>query len=110
MANSSYIDFIFNEKLLDHNAHMQEELKEAHLQPTNLGNSTSTIDVKPSQLRTKYSLQSKRKALDDILAKRLTFESSLSSLQALIPNENLVFELIRCCDKNFHKNSKLLVT
>jgi hypothetical protein len=22
----------------------------------------------------------------------------------------LVFELIRCCDKNFHKNSKLLVT
>jgi len=89
---------------------MQKELEEANLLSTNLDNLTCTIDVKALELGTKYSLQFKHKAFDDILARKLTFEFSLSSLQTSIPSENLVFELICCCARNFHKNSKLLVT
>ncbi len=40
------IDFMLNLELLDHNTNMQEELKEANHQPTNVDNSTCTIDVK----------------------------------------------------------------
>jgi hypothetical protein len=56
MANSLYtfIDFMFNAKLFNHNAHMQEELEEANLQLTNLDNSTCIIDVKASQLGTRF--------------------------------------------------------
>jgi hypothetical protein len=79
MANSLHIliDFMFNAKLLDHNAHMQKELEEANLQPTNLDNSTCTIDVKASQPKTKYSFHSMCKVLDDILAGKLTSKSNL---------------------------------
>jgi hypothetical protein len=59
---------------------MQKELEEANLQSTNLDSSTCTIDVQASQLGTKYSFQFKRKVLDDILARKLTSEFSLSSL------------------------------
>jgi len=56
MANFKYIfiDFMFNAKLLDHNAHMHEEFEEANLKPTNLDNSTCTIDVKASQPGTNF--------------------------------------------------------
>jgi hypothetical protein len=56
MANFLYIliDFMFNARLFDHNAHMQEEFEEANLQPTNLDNSTCKIDAKASQSRNRY--------------------------------------------------------
>jgi hypothetical protein len=89
---------------------MQKELEEANLLSTNLDSSTCIIDVNALEFGTRYSFQFKHKALDNILARILTFEFSLSSLQTSIPSENMVFELICCCARNFHKNSKLLVT